>query len=316
MNTKKSLPEVTAIVPCYNAAATLPRLLGNLLHQTLDDMEIILVDDCSTDDTIRIMHDAQIQFPSKVQIIQNDKNSGPGVSRNRGIEQAHGEYIGFVDADDIVDVTMYEKLYDAAVKEDADIADCAYMKDEKEGPLLQFSKEFCGNLTWGRRSGLISMGGYHATKIFRRSLLMDHDIRFSDAYQLEDMTFLAEAIYFAQRVSGIPELLYIYSQSESSLSHIMKPYTYIQSVAAAMAFLFEKMSPLPHYDKVQEVIEYMETEICKDALFMAQTLDPPTDTQMRQLLLSIHSAIVRIPFAENRYIRAKIPADEIAVFAY
>ena len=88
-------------------------------------MEIILVDDCSTDDTIRIMHDAQVQFPSKALIIQNDKNSGPGVSRNRGIEQAHGEYIGFVDADDIVDVTMYEKLYDAAVKIDADIADCA-----------------------------------------------------------------------------------------------------------------------------------------------------------------------------------------------
>ena len=59
----------------------------------------------------------------------------------------------------------------------------------------------------------------------------------------------------------------------------------------------------------------METEICKDAIFMAQTLDPSVDIQMRQLL-SIHSAIVRIPFAENRDIRSKIPADEIAVFGY
>ena len=307
--------KVTVIIPCFNAASTLPRLLGNLLNQTLDGMEIILVDDCSSDNTVQVMQDARAQFGDRVIILQNEKNSGPGVSRNRGIEQAHGEYIGFVDADDIVDVTMYEKLYDAAVKIDADIADCAYMKDEKEGPLLQFSKEFCGNLTWGRKSGLISLGGYHATKIFRRELLLDHDIRFSDGYQLEDLTFLAESIYFAEKAVGVPELLYIYTQSDSSLSHIRKPYTYIQSVAAAMAFLFEKMSTLLHYDKVQEAVEYIETEICKDALFMARTLETPVDSQMRQLLLGVHTAIVRIPCSENRYIREKIPPDEITIFS-
>lgn len=303
--------KVSVVVPVYNASATLTRLLGNLLHQTLDGMEIIIVDDSSTDGSMQIIDDARSQYPDIVQVLRNDKNSGPGVSRNRGIDIARGKYIGFADADDMVDVTMYEELYQAAVNEDADIADCAYMRHQDEGALLQFSSEYCGRLTWGRRSALISMGGYHATKIFRREMLDRYGIRFAESYRLEDLTFLIESLYYARTVAGVPKPLYLYTDTEDSLSNNVSPFQYINDVVAAVAELYSKMSVLPYYAKVQKAVECIATELCKDAVVMAHTIDEPQRSQTIQLIGALYHAVIQIPIDENQYTQEKIPADDL-----
>lgn len=86
--------KVSVIVPVYNAEQYLARCLGNLLNQTLAEIEVILVNDCSTDRSLQIMQAAQQQFPEKVKIIDLKENRGPGNARNLGIESAKGEYIG------------------------------------------------------------------------------------------------------------------------------------------------------------------------------------------------------------------------------
>ena len=108
------MKKVSIIVPAYNSHDTLARCLGSLVNQTLSDIEIIVINDASTDDTWEIMKRCEAQFPDKVMIIDGGINRGSGGARNQGFDMASGEYIGLVDSDDYVHPEMYERLYNRA----------------------------------------------------------------------------------------------------------------------------------------------------------------------------------------------------------
>lgn len=109
-------PKVSVIVPVYNTDRYLKSCLDSLVNQTLDDLEIIVVDDCSTDQSVLILEEYQKKYPMKMRIFRNPENKGQGYARNVGIRQAKGEYIGFVDSDDYVNPRMYYDMYKKAVK--------------------------------------------------------------------------------------------------------------------------------------------------------------------------------------------------------
>ena len=112
--------KVSVIVPTYNDELYLPRCLFSLVRQTLKDIEIIVVNDGSTDDTACIL-DLFAKYDKRFKIV-NQPNLKQGVARNKGMENALGEYIGYVDSDDWIDLDYFEKLYNSAKKYDADIA--------------------------------------------------------------------------------------------------------------------------------------------------------------------------------------------------
>ena len=114
------MPRVSVIIPCYNVAPWLARCMDSVVAQTLDDIEIICIDDKSTDDTLKILRQYQRQ-DSRIRVIAHRTNTGVAVARNEGMAHATGEYIGFIDPDDYVDTDFYEKLYDKAQKTNADI---------------------------------------------------------------------------------------------------------------------------------------------------------------------------------------------------
>ena len=109
------MPKVSVIIPVYNTENFLPRCLESVCNQTLSDIEIICINDCSTDNSLEVLK----KYP--VKIIDLPENKGAAYARNRGIEAATGEYIGFVDSDDFVDLDFYEKLYTKAIETEADI---------------------------------------------------------------------------------------------------------------------------------------------------------------------------------------------------
>ena len=102
--------KVSVIVPCYNAKIWLDQCLESLVKQTLQEIEIICVNDGSTDGTGNKLDKWQTQYPNKIKVI-HQLNGGPSNARNSGMAIAQGKFLGFVDSDDFVDVTMYEKLY-------------------------------------------------------------------------------------------------------------------------------------------------------------------------------------------------------------
>ncbi|MBQ2957366.1 MAG: glycosyltransferase, partial [Clostridia bacterium] len=111
---------VSIVVPVYNAEKYLPRCMASLLAQTLSDLQIILVDDGSRDSSGRLC-DAYAVQDARVTVI-HQTNRGAGFARNAGLDAAAGEYVGFVDADDEIEPAMFERLYEAAKKHDADMA--------------------------------------------------------------------------------------------------------------------------------------------------------------------------------------------------
>lgn len=120
-----SVIKVSIVVPIYNLEKYVPRCLDALVNQTLKDIEIICVNDGSKDSAPQIIEDYKKRYPDKVRTFHKE-NGGEYSARTYGLKQAVGEYVGFIDSDDVPEITWAEKLYEAAKKNDADIAFCGY----------------------------------------------------------------------------------------------------------------------------------------------------------------------------------------------
>ena len=128
---------VSIIVPTYNGSKTVSKTIDSLLGQTLEGIEIILTDDCSSDNTKEIIDEYCQKYPGR--IISNPmkvNTRGSGLI-NSSVGIAKGKYIAIVDQDDWADLTMFEKLYNAAEREDAEIADCNCSIVDSEGNLIK-----------------------------------------------------------------------------------------------------------------------------------------------------------------------------------
>lgn len=116
------IPDVSIIVPCYNVAAYVDSCLESLVRQTLRNIEIICINDGSTDETWT--HLLRWKEKDSRIILLNQRNAGVSAARNAGLDAAHGLYVGFADPDDYMDPEMYSRLFSAALEYDADIVEC------------------------------------------------------------------------------------------------------------------------------------------------------------------------------------------------
>ena len=252
------MAKVSVIVPAYNSHDTLATCLGSLVHQTLQDIEIIVINDASTDDTWEIMKRCKEQFPDKVRIIDGKINRGSGGARNQGFDVAGGEYIGLVDSDDYVAPNMYELLYNKAKEGKYDIVDSGYYKESTDKAILSTGDNVTGILDDEKRNILISGGGYLVTKIFKRDLFNDPPIRMRENVRcLEDTEILIYMLLKARSIGNVKEILYKYCDIKGSATKQMDLDIYLNSVIGAMSAIYEKCAALSEYEGAKESIEYM-----------------------------------------------------------
>lgn len=229
-------PKISVIVPCYKVEAYLDRCLESILGQTLRDVEVILVDDCSPDRVPR-MCDEWVRKDNRIKVVHNRHNMGLGLTRNEGIKVATGEYVAFVDSDDRVALDMYEKLYAQAIGENADAVLCCFNFVSKEGKITQrydvrektvfsgreavdaFLLDMVGPLPEEKRDVKYMMSACHA--IYRREILLHNFVQFLSERQVvsEDMIFDLDFYPHAQCVVYIPDCLYYYYENAGSLTH-------------------------------------------------------------------------------------------------
>lgn len=196
--------KLSIIMPVYNCEDFLPDSLESLLRQNVDDYEIILVNDGSTDSSQSIIDSYVSQYPQIIKTILLD-NGGQGRARNFALDIAEGEYIGFADADDYVDGTMFQKLLDVARKEDSDIVVCDFCRFT--GDERQYEKA-------ALQDNVLSFSGAVWNKIFRKTLV--DGIRFPCGLWYEDLEFSAIALLKAKKISYIEEPLYFYRNDNPS----------------------------------------------------------------------------------------------------
>lgn len=252
------MKKVSVVVPAYNAHDTLARCLGSLVNQTLKDIEVIVVNDASGDDTIDICNRCKAAFPDKVVVIDSKENLGCGGARSLGLDAATGEYIGMTDADDYVAPTMYEKLYIRAKETDSDIVDSGFYREATDKAQLFASDDLTGYLDDAKRSKLITCGGYLVTKIFKNELFNEPKIRMQkNMAALEDLEIMIYMYLRANNLATVKEVFYYYCDTAGSNTKTMELDRYYDSVYRAMAGTYDKCHEMPAYEGCKQAIEYM-----------------------------------------------------------
>ena len=256
------MKKVSVVIPAYNAHDTLARCLGSLVNQTLQEIEIVVVNDASKDDTIDICNRCKLAFPDKVVVIDSKENLGCGGARSLGLDAATGEYIGMADADDYVAPTMYEKLYARAKETDADIVDSGFYREATDKAHLVASDDLTGWLDNEKRSKLIVSGGYLVTKIFKNELINNPKVRMQkNMAALEDMEILIYMYLRAKSLATVKEIFYYYCDTIGSNTKTMALDKYYDSVYRAMEGTYDKCHEMPEYEGCKQAIEYMLANI-------------------------------------------------------
>lgn len=171
------MPVVSVIVPVFNLEDKIQRCIETLVNQTLKDIEIILVNDCSTDNTINILEDNKNKY-NNIKVLNLGTNVRQGGARNRGLELSKGEYICFIDGDDYIELDMLEKLYDCALIGGYDIVDCNYFQEDEDGNIIE-RISIPNNIIKSNNTRLFIMNcGRVWTKIYKRSFLLENNIKF------------------------------------------------------------------------------------------------------------------------------------------
>ena len=205
--------KISIILPCFNVQQHVVRCLDSLRNQTLNDIEIICIDDCSTDNTVKTIKEYIINnSTSNIRLIQKRKNSGVSAARNTGIDAATGDYIGFIDADDYVEPDFYKKLYNSAIKYKSDIAVsniCEHTLDGRKTKRTKWLKQVAKNRQFFNHTIWCA--------IYKTSFLRKHKIYNPIGITNgEDTVFCIKCACLCDRISCVPNAYYHYIRYDNS----------------------------------------------------------------------------------------------------
>lgn len=208
--------KVSVIVPVYKVEAYIKRCARSLFEQTLDDMEYIFVNDCTPDNSLKVLKNVLSQYPQRekqVQIVSHKERKGSSCARNTGLAIASGKYIIYCDSDDYVDIRMYESMYETAVATDADIVWCDFYDvypdrvfyhktaDTKKNH-IEFLREYMSSWT-----SVCNM-------LVKKNLYLEHDLRFPENIMHREDFYMSVILHFyASKVKKINKALYYYNRS-------------------------------------------------------------------------------------------------------
>lgn len=264
---------LSIIVPVFNMAAEgkLEYCLDSLVNQTITDYEIIAVDDCSTDNSLEILRSYEETYSSKFKVIASPVNRKQGGAKNLGLEQAKGDWIGFIDSDDWVTPDFYEKLLSSAKETGADIAGCdyhlTYEHSMKIGQVVHNNKpEQAGSLNKEKYRSLILDSGSLVVKIYKRHIIFDYPNRFPEHIFYEDNAISNSWMLRAKRFAYLQEPLYYYYQHDTSTVHTITKERCEDRMEAARVMVREARE----FNFLEEY--YPEIESSFTTLFYVNTL--------------------------------------------
>ena len=220
-------PKVSVIVPVWNPGSGIGRCIESLRFQTLEDIEMIFVDDCGTDNAMDVVRAAAME-DLRIVILENSENLGPGISRNKGIEVARGEYLSFIDADDYVNPVFLERLYTKAVADKLDIVKGKIVYKKEDGTIadhLELNETIRKGLDLDKP--LYCLFGYqHTSAIYRRGFIKKHNIYYGTSRRGQDDTFLLKVCHKAESFDIEEFSEYFFCERSNSLMHDMHPHTF------------------------------------------------------------------------------------------
>lgn len=201
------MKKVSIIVPVYGVEKYIDKCLDSLVKQSLKEIEVIVVNDGTKDNSQKIIDKYVKKYPDKIKSFIKE-NGGQGSARNYGLEKASGEYIGYVDSDDFIEKDMYKKLYNKAKEKDYDIVVCGnynvsedYQNKNVDAFISNYNSDL-ENIFFGKMAVW--------NKIYKRDILVKNKLEFKEKVWYEDLAFTLKAIMNSNNFAFIDEPLYDY----------------------------------------------------------------------------------------------------------
>lgn len=241
--------KVSIIIPVYNVEKYIEKCLNSLVNQTLKEIEIIVVNDGSPDNSQKIIDKFVKKYPDKVKSFIKE-NGGQGSARNFGLTKATGEYIGYVDSDDYVELDMYEKMYNKAKEKDSDIVICgSYNVNEITGEKVKdideiYFEDLKLNAFFGRKAVW--------NKIYKKDIIEKNKLNFRSKVWYEDLDFTLNAIINAKKIDYVNEPFYDYLIREGSTMNNSNVNRNLEILLA-----FDEVIKNKKFNRYNDIVEFL-----------------------------------------------------------
>lgn len=247
------MPKVSIVVPVYNVEDYLIRCLDSLVNQTLQDIQIIAVNDGSTDNSGKLLQIYEKKYPEKIKVLEK-KNGGLSDARNYGIPYATGEYIAFLDSDDYVELDMYEIMYKKAKEEDSDMVECNFIWEYPNK-----KKVDVGAIYHNKKEMIIYARVVAWNKLIKKSVLDMAKVEYPKGLRYEDVEFFYKMVPYYNRVSFVKEPFVHYIQRSSSISNSQNERT--KEIFKVLDNVIEYYKKKKLFDEYKVELEYTYTRL-------------------------------------------------------
>ena len=268
--------KVSIIVPAYNVEEHIEKCLETLVNQTLKEIEIIVVNDGSTDETKRKVEPFLEKYPEKVKYLEK-QNGGLSDARNYGMLYAQGEYIGFIDSDDYVELNMFEEMYQKAKEENSDMVECDFIWEYPHRQRIDI-----GKIYEGKKEALLYARVVAWNKLIKRETLEKAEIRFPKGLRYEDTEFFYKLLPSLEKISFVKIPMVHYVQRSNSIVNTQNERVKEIFEIWDNVFKFYKENNL--FEEYKNEIEYTYARflLCSSLLRITKVGDKKTREELEQ----------------------------------
>lgn len=287
--------KVSVIVPCFNAEKYISKALDSLLSQTLDDMEIIVINDGSSDNSKEIIDEYYKKYPDKIRVYHQE-NKGIASVRNYGLSLVNGEYFGFLDSDDYTKSDMYFKMYAKAKETDADMVVSNFMwvsdkkeRLEKEGPYI------------AGKDMMVKLFATLWNKIYKTSLIKESGLKFPDGNRYEDACFLYCLSSILKKVEFIDEAFVSYVQVSTSITHTNNQQ--VKNMITVFNIIYDYYKNNNLFDEYKDELEYIHIKFFLGNSFLRSSLIKDKDDRYNTIMMGFNLLNEKFPnWYKNKYL--------------
>ena len=290
------MPKISVIIPIYNSEKYLEKCLYSVMNQSFTDIEIVCIDDCSTDRSAEIVRHHKSQ-DNRINLIQNQIQSGCGGARNVGIRHARSNYISFVDSDDQIHPLMLQKLFESTMNCKFDVVASGFSRVDSNGKILSQVAYKYSSLSNNSEINIFRSTNIELwNKLWRKSLFFDNNIEFPYNTYYDDAVTTPRLLYFCQNLRTIEDGLYFHKVREggesfsTSAKHLVD---YFKVYDVLYDFLWQE-NLLERYS--EEMLAYIDRTLNYHARSGISKLQDD-DVQLQALK---HLLIFKIGYNENR----------------
>lgn len=302
--------KISIIVPVYNVEKYLEKCLDSLVNQSMKGIEIVIVNDGSPDDSQKIIDKYVKKYPNLVKSYIKE-NGGLSDARNYGIERANGEYIGFVDSDDYVELTMFEKLYNKAKENDFDVAVCDVNLVSKKEKYISSEVNFDIYNKKEIKKQMINIYPVAWNKIYKKTLF-NEKTKFKKGVWYEDVEFLYRLFPYVKSIGTVKEPLINYVDREGAITKTFdeRLYNYIDNWNGIIEF-YRKNN---FYDEYKEELEY-----CYVRYLLATFIKNAAKFDRKNYNIAVEKALKNVKdnfpnYKKNKYLNSSLKGKYFKYF--